>query len=303
VRELVLISTVICAIALVASPTPSGGHVTTARQTRSDGARRVAIEGLGGSLQNPCWSPSDDRLAITQFKRGYNDGLSVVWTVPSSGGQSLVMLSTDDAESVSMPGSCWNTPDDLVAYTADPVGPDQIYVVPSEGGKRRRVTEPPQVAWEPTFSPDGEWLVFESHKKGPKGEIWKVRSDGSELTRLTSGSNDRQPNWSPAGDLIVFQRHRKGQVDVWLMDTNGDNLKNVTRTRSREETDVSFAPSGDYLVFSGDGKGVDFASLFTIATDGTGPTTVRPGGPGTEHGSRSSPIAEIPTAHQGRRSG
>ena len=202
--------------------------------------------------------------------RGYNDGLSVVWTVPSSGGRTLVMLSTDDAQSVSMPGSCWSTPDDLVSYTADPVGPDQIYVVASEGGNRRRVTEPPQVAWEPTFSPDGEWLVFESHKNGRKGEIWKVRSDGSQLTRLTSGSNDRQPNWSPKGDLIVFQRHRRHQVDVWLMDTNGEDLRNVTRTRSREETDVSFSPSGDYLVFSGDGKDVDFASLFTIALDGTG---------------------------------
>lgn len=34
----------------------------------------------------------------TQFKRGYNRGLSVVWTVASTGGEPFEMLSTDDAQ-------------------------------------------------------------------------------------------------------------------------------------------------------------------------------------------------------------
>ena len=97
-----------------------------------------------------------------------------------------------------------------------------------------------------------------------------MRTDGTGLTRLTSGSNDRQPNWSPQGDLIVFQRHERGQVDLWVVDTHGDGARNLTNTPAQEETDVSWSPSGDYLVFSSDGPGVDFASLFTVGADGKG---------------------------------
>lgn len=156
-----------------------------------------------------------------------------------------------------------------MTYSSDPHGPDQAYVISLAGGDPKRVTRPPQVAWEPTFSPDGKWIVFESHMNGRKGEIWKIRVDGTGLKRLTSGFNDRQPNWGPK-DLIVFQRHQLGQVDVWTIDTDGDGARNVTNTPNVEETDVSWSPSGDWLVFSPDGSNVDVASLFTINLDGTG---------------------------------
>ena len=238
--------------------------------TRADGAMKIPITEIGGSLQNPCWSPAGDRLVITQFKKGYNAGLSVVRLVDATGGPELVRLSGTDAQSVSMPGSCWSAVHDKVAYTADPVGPDQVYIVPATGGDPERITEEPQVAWEPTFSPDGEWIVFESHMNGRKGEIYKVSIDGTQVVALSTGRNDRQPNWSPAGDQIVFQRHSRDQVDVWVMDVDGGNKRNVTRTPNLEETDVSWSPTGDYLVFSSDGAGFRFANLFTIAADGTG---------------------------------
>jgi TolB protein len=52
------------------------------------------------------------------------------------------------------------------------------------------------------------------------------------------------------------------------MDANGGGLRNVTRTKKLEETDVSFSPSGAFLVFSSDSPKIKFASLFTIAATG-----------------------------------
>ena len=68
------------------------------------------------------------------------------------------------------------------------------------------------VSIEPSWSPDGSRVVFESSvydAEGP-GMIWAVGGDGSGLRQLTRGADDRQPNWSPAGDGIVFQRTRSG---------------------------------------------------------------------------------------------
>src|SRR5205823_4206691 len=125
-----------------------------------------------------------------------------------------------------LPGACWNHLTDRIVFSSDPNGPDQAYTVSASGGAPRRITRPPQIAWEPSYSPDGKWIAFESHRNGPKGEIWKVRVDGTGLARLTSGSNDRQPNWGPH-DLIAFQRHAGGQADVWVIGADGRGERNV----------------------------------------------------------------------------
>jgi TolB protein len=172
-----------------------------------------------------------------------------------------------------MPGSCWSAATDAVTYTADPIAGDQVFVVPASGGTPRAVTRAPIVAFEPTFSPDGSWIVFERYRPN-RSEIWKVRVDGTGLQRLTAGFDDRQPNWSPAGDRIVFQRHARNRpnstTDLWTISPSGDAARNVTRTRELEETDASWSPSGRFLVFSSDATNVDVASLFTIRADGSG---------------------------------
>lgn len=241
--------------------------------TRSDGARDIPVSGVGGSLQNPCFSPDGGRIAFTQWRRAYNEGLADVHVVPRSGGRAT-RVSRRGAASVNMPGTCWNPLLDRIAYSSDPVGADAVWISAPDGSSRRRVFGRRRlVSIEPTFSPDGAWVVFESSvfdAEGP-GSIWKVRLDGSGLTRLTRGRNDRQPNWSPRGDRIVFQRGRGGdRWDLVTVDPDGRNLRYVTRTARTSETDVSWAPDGRRLVFSSDGPGVAIASLFTINADGSG---------------------------------
>src|SRR5258706_11147775 len=63
----------------------------------------------------------------------------------------------------------------------------------------------------PLWSPDGKWFAFEGHQ-GEKGGLFAARSDGSEVTFLTSlnGTNSPLPGtgkdltWSPDGEQIAF---------------------------------------------------------------------------------------------------
>jgi TolB protein len=238
-----------------------------ARAGRLDSAWRLPVGGLSGSLQNPCWAPSGDRLALSQFSGRYNTGASVVRVVSMAGGRLRATVSPVGAQSVNLPGSCWTASGDLIAFSSDVDGVDRVYVAPAAGGPARVATPRNLVAFEPSFAPGGRWISFQRVLAG-RSEIWKVRVDGSGLRQLTAGHDDREPNWSPSGDRIVFQRHSGGQADLWTIDPSGGHARNLTRTPQLEETDASWSPDGRYLVFSSSGDGVDVASLFTIRTSG-----------------------------------
>jgi len=255
----------------------------SAQSCRQDTAMKIPITGVKGSLQNPCFiSLTGSLLAFTNFTTRYNIGNAIVKTVSVHGGNPLLTLSPTTGQSVNLPGiqGCWSSAKGLVTYTSDVVDRDEVYTVQVTGGTPKRITNRPgYVAFEPSFSPvlsDGsQWIVFESHKASNTaccGEIWKVRSDGTGLRRLTAGFDDRQPEWSPRKDKIAFQRQvSPDNWDIFTIDINGNNLFNVTNNPRAGNTDCSWSPSGNYIVYSAGGTDINVANLFIIAASGGTP--------------------------------
>jgi len=74
---------------------------------------------------------------------------------------------------------------------------------------------------DPEASPDGQQVVFMSHRDG-NWELYLVRLDGSGLRRLTHHpANDGLPAWSPDGRYLAFISDRSGRWAVWVMDADG----------------------------------------------------------------------------------
>lgn len=238
---------------------------------RHDSAKKLDIP-LSGSLQNPAFSPDGDAIVFTRFRNGYNlDPADIfIYNLESGNIDTLVM---DGSVNVNLPGSCWNSNSESIVFSSSRDPHDEIYIIDENGnpGDEIKITHREHyMAYEPTFSPDGEWIVFESHPLDVEkhGVIMKHKLDNSiAYQALTDADDDcRQPNWSPAGNYILFQKYENRQWDIWIMKPDGTNKKKVTSGKG-DKTDACFTYDGLFIIFSSDSD-LEFANIYKISIDG-----------------------------------
>jgi imidazolonepropionase-like amidohydrolase/Tol biopolymer transport system component len=93
-------------------------------------------------------------------------------------------------------------------------------------------------------SPDGRTLVFDI-----LGDIYTMPIEGGRATLIAGGvSWEAQPRWSPDGKLIAFTSDRDGGDNIWVMDPEGRNRRQVTKETNRLVNSPAWTPDGQYLV-------------------------------------------------------
>lgn len=87
-----------------------------------------------------------------------------------------------------------------------------IWTIPAAGGPDVALTDVMVPNDGAEYSPDGEWLWFNSEQGSPgQAQIFRMRADGSELTQVT---HDERVNWFPHfsrdGKSIVYLSYPPG---------------------------------------------------------------------------------------------
>jgi len=128
---------------------------------------------------------------------------------------------------------------------------------------------PPVQYFNPSWSPDGERIAFESTQDG-KLSIFVVRRDGGDLRRLTSPEfTSEQPTWSPDGKHIVFSTDIEGQRKLFVMSPDGTNAKAIPGTALGFY--ATFSSDGQWILFSAqDGPRAPTTRVVVIHPDGSG---------------------------------
>ncbi|MFQ6043379.1 MAG: tetratricopeptide repeat protein [Candidatus Poribacteria bacterium] len=100
----------------------------------------------------------------------------------------------------------------------------QIYVVDVDGRNLRQLTNVSAINSNPSFSPDGKRIVFDSNRnefgEGNSG-IYIMDSDGTDQMRLTSDEYiSMKPVFTPDGKKIVFtgQKTDSDNLGIYIMD-------------------------------------------------------------------------------------
>ena len=123
-----------------------------------------------------------------------------------------------------------------------------IWQLPATGGTAKALTDALGDARQPTFSPDGKRIAFQSYRTG-NWHLWAVSAEGTDLRQLTFGPfDDREPHWSSDGSKIVFSSDREGTYDLWELEFLTGRLHRLTTGAGNEFT-PAWSPDDQRIAF------------------------------------------------------
>ncbi len=119
------------------------------------------------------------------------------------------------------------------------------------------VNNPPgQTYTEVSFTvTEGTWMNLDVSPKGDVivfdllGDMYTMPVAGGVAKRIRSGlSYDVQPRFSPDGSRILFTSDAGGGDNIWVMDKDGSNARQVTKEHFRLLNNAVWSPDGQYIV-------------------------------------------------------
>ncbi|MEN8247302.1 MAG: hypothetical protein ABFS32_00090 [Bacteroidota bacterium] len=115
------------------------------------------------------------------------------------------------------------------------------------------------------YTPDGKSLLWTSTRDNldmhrgnysdpqdyPQGaELYQSDLDGNNIVRLTDNEQyDAEVGISPDGKTILFGRQTDGMMDLWTMDTDGSNQKQITFTPDWQEGGAFIMPDNKTVLY------------------------------------------------------
>ena len=223
---------------IIASMVVCCGH---ARATTVDEGRIIWVSSYAGDGQLNLWSINPDGTGRTQLTRAFTQAL-----FPS--------ISPDATR---------------VAFSSQDTGVWYIYLIDTDGTNLEQFTDFSSAV--PHWSPDGKSLIFNSdHDDEPTDtpDLWGMNIDGTQLVEYV----DRPPTadfngqWSPDGEKILFVSNRDGNYNLYVMKTDGSDLRRLT-SHEAAEYNPCWSPNGEKIAFVSNRRGN--LDIYVMASDGS----------------------------------
>ncbi|MGI8978780.1 MAG: hypothetical protein ACR2FY_06110 [Pirellulaceae bacterium] len=135
-----------------------------------------------------------------------------------------------------------------------------IYRIKGDGTGLAKVAQPGQDANAPAFSPDGKWVYYQSNVTG-HSQIYRCRSDGSEVVNLTEGERLGK-SWREAygfalsrdAGQLLYTVHDGSTGRLAVAELDGQNPRMLFPDLGYTYMGA-LSPKGDQIVLSGPARG------------------------------------------------
>jgi len=163
----------------------------------------------------------------------------------------------------------WSWDGKLIAFDGLPnsdVLRDVYLVTVNSKPEQWQFTTQPGFDCYPSFSPDGEHIVYMKERDGNRN-LFIADMEGNDVLQLTDApEHDYEPNWSPDGEHIAFTSRRDGNSEIYVMDADGRNVKRLTESPSLDWRPV-YSPDSQWIVFESWRSGT--SDIYLMRADGS----------------------------------
>lgn len=185
---------------------PNGGRIafTSVRDNRPqiyvmnlDGSDVINLTDDLAQNRQPVWSPDGSQMLFVSTRGGSDE----IFIMPATGGE-IRRYTTGAGQSDTH--AAWSYDGTLILFERYLNGFPRLMVSPFEDGGTREIRVCPegerasQTMAEPSWSPDGQWIVFETWPDGVNHNIGIIRTTCTNYGEITTGDGwDFDAAWRP----------------------------------------------------------------------------------------------------------
>lgn len=273
----------------------SGSSNEIVFQSDRDGDDEIFIMNVDGANQQKLTDNSHmDRHPVIS-----NDGTQIAFVSYRNEAVNIYIMNIDGSdvkqvtESYDMPFSphlSWSADDSQIAFhdkrsgngevNEDEAFYNEIYTIDTDGSNLTRLTENDTFDGSPSWSPEGDQIVFNSSRDGGVNadqEIYTMNVSDLDPQRLTDDEySNSEPRWSPDGSKIVFQTDRDanddgtGNYNVYVLSTDDSGVQQLT-DYTGTDNDPAWSPDGTEIIFTTN-RDLN-REIYKVNADGTGTPT------------------------------
>ena len=133
--------------------------------------------------------------------------------------------------------------DGRILYTAKTGANVALWLMDADGRDTRQLTPADALDFNPTFSADGEFVVFDSNRSG-SSEIWRIRTNGKDIEQLTFDGENTNPSFLPNGETIVYKHGDANGTSLQRLSLNG---KVASILDPKGCTSPRISPNGEFV--------------------------------------------------------
>ena len=145
-----------------------------------------------------------------------------------------------------------------------------IFIMNDDGSNMENLTNTSSYEKFPQFSPDGSSIIYQGWQKGMMDIFFISLLDRNNINITRNiDYNDIISHgnaFSPDGEFIVFTSERDGNRNIYQMNFNGSQLKQLT-TSVFNDYEPSFSPDGEFIVFTSERDGNKEIYLIEMRTE------------------------------------
>jgi Tol biopolymer transport system component len=215
-------------------------------------ATRRQPEFLNWLWAAPAWSPDGKTIACPVWLSDERGQYATIAGVSVADG-SLTPLTSQRWSSTGQPAWLADGSGLLLTASESATAPVQVWHVALDGGEARRVTHDLNDYQDLSLTADASTLTaVQVHSAS---SIWVApEADANRVKQIASNAGWIQDTaWTPDG-RIVFSSSAGGSAEVWVMNADGSNPKQLT-TGARVNYGLTVSPDGHSIFFASDRAG------------------------------------------------